>query len=76
MQGRKCHTCEEEENNNNKNKQKYINGTENILWKDFTTGGVRIYDQKFSLSLDIGAAWNSLRSGISNIWNCQEVTET
>ncbi|GFV85761.1 hypothetical protein TNCV_2003811 [Trichonephila clavipes] len=48
-----------------KKKQKHINGTENIVLKDFTTTGARNCDQKSPGKHDSGAAWNSLHSGKS-----------
>ncbi|GFV29505.1 hypothetical protein TNCV_2728861 [Trichonephila clavipes] len=49
IQSRKCRSCDLWcKEAKKKNKQKHINGRENILSKDCTTIGVRNYDQKFS----------------------------
>ena len=44
-------------------KHQHIIITENNLFKDFTTEGVRNYDQKSSDKLDSSVAWNSSRCG-------------
>ena len=53
-------------------KKQHTKGAESNLFK-FLKESVRNYYQKLPNSLDSGASWNYLRSGISNIYICRDI---